>query len=79
MTEETENLVLELLRRIRDDLNAFKSEVREGILELKMRISGLEQAIGNVQASIGQIQISMGSFTAVPTDWKCVRTVSRPG
>jgi chromosome segregation ATPase len=59
MTQETENLVLELLRRMRE-------ENREELMDLKLRVSALEQAVaqglGGVQAAIGQIQVSMSSF-----------------
>jgi hypothetical protein len=66
MTEETENLVLEALRRVREDITAFKTEMREEIGDLKLRTSALEQAVAQgfngVQAMMSQIQVSMGSF-----------------
>jgi hypothetical protein len=51
MTQETENLVLELLRRMRE-------ENREEFAELRLRLSALEQAmsqgISGLQAQLGQ-------------------------
>jgi hypothetical protein len=59
MTEETESMVLELLRRMRE-------ENREEFTELKLRVSALEQALSQglsgLQAQMGQILVSMGSF-----------------
>ena len=79
MTEETENLVLQLLRRIR----ASQEHVEEEISNMKLRLSSLEQAVGQfgmafagIQASIGQFQISMGSFHRRPTGWKPITMVT---
>ena len=55
MTQETENLVLELLRRMRD-------EMREEFTEVKLRLSSVEQGIGNLGMSVSQLQVTMGSF-----------------
>lgn len=66
MTEDTTNLVLEHLRRIREDLGAFKSEMREEFGEIKLRTSALEQSVARgfdgMESMISQIQVSMGSF-----------------
>jgi hypothetical protein len=47
MTDETTNIVLEHLRRMRE-------EMREGFSDLKHRMAALEQAVGNVQVQVGQ-------------------------
>ena len=65
MADETTNLVLEHLKRIREDIAAFKSEMREELGDLKLRSSALEQAVAQgftgVQAMISQVQVSMAS------------------
>jgi prefoldin subunit 5 len=66
MTEETTNLVLEHLRRIREEIGTLRSEMREELGDLKLRTSALEQSVARgfdgMQSMISQIQVSMGSF-----------------
>jgi predicted nuclease with TOPRIM domain len=61
MTEQTENLVLEILRAIRGELAAVKEDVRE----VKNRLANLEvgqgtilQHMGHLASSQAQLQIS---------------------
>jgi chromosome segregation ATPase len=58
MTEETESLVLELLRKIRGDI----AELREEVADLKLRMSAVEQGLFSLGAQINQMQVLMGSF-----------------
>lgn len=56
MTEDTTNLVLKLLRRIRADI----AEVREELVDMKLRLSNLEQVVGQVSISIANLQTTIG-------------------
>jgi hypothetical protein len=62
MTNDTPNLVLELLRRNREEMNAGFAGLREDMSEVKHRLSALEQAVGQVQSGQGQTQFLMGGF-----------------
>ncbi len=44
MTEETENVVLEILKRIQTDM----SDMRDDISELKMRATALDEHMGGL-------------------------------
>jgi hypothetical protein len=49
MTEETENLVLEILRGMRKDM----TKLTEAVDDLKSRMTNVESTLGSIQASIG--------------------------
>lgn len=55
MTDETANLVLEHLRRMRE-------EMREGFSDVKHRLSALEQTVANLQIQFGQSGVLMASL-----------------
>ncbi|MGH8220480.1 MAG: hypothetical protein ACREUT_18245 [Steroidobacteraceae bacterium] len=46
MTDNVENLMLEILRGIRADLTDLRTETREGFRETRSRLSAIEQKIG---------------------------------
>jgi hypothetical protein len=58
MTEETENLVLEMLRRIR----ASQERSELDVADLKVRTSALEQHIGQVVTLQGQVMTLLGTL-----------------
>jgi phage shock protein A len=58
MTEETENLVLEMLRRIR----ASQERTELDIADLKARMSALEQHEGQVLTLQGQVVTLLGTL-----------------
>ncbi len=55
MTEETENLVLEMLRRIR----ASQERMELDVIDLKARVSSIEQVQGNILNQIGGLGVRM--------------------
>ena len=58
MTEETENLVLEMLRRIR----ASQERTELDVADVKVRISTLEQREGQVVTLQGQVVTLLGTL-----------------
>jgi hypothetical protein len=58
MTEETENIVLELLRRIRASQERMELDVND----LKSRISAIEQVQGQVLVLLGSLSQRMDRF-----------------
>jgi hypothetical protein len=55
MTEETENVVLEMLRRI----CASQERMERDIVDLKSRVSGIEQVQGQILNLIGGLGVRM--------------------
>jgi hypothetical protein len=55
MTEETENMVLEMLRRIR----ASQERMELDVVDLKSRVSGIEQVQGQILNLIGGLGVRM--------------------
>ncbi len=55
MSEETENLVLEMLRRIR----ASQERMELDVVDLKARVSGIEIVQGNILNQIGGLGVRM--------------------
>jgi polyhydroxyalkanoate synthesis regulator phasin len=58
MTTETENLVLELLRRIR----ASQDRVELDIADLKLRMSAVEQHLGQTPVQLAGLNARMDRF-----------------
>ena len=58
MTEETENLVLEMLRRIR----ASQERTEVDVTDMKARMSALEQREGQVLTLQGQVVSLLGTL-----------------
>jgi hypothetical protein len=58
MTEETENMVLELLRRIR----ASQERTELDVGDMKVRMSALEQREGQVLTLQGQVVTLLGTL-----------------
>ena len=58
MTEETENLVLEMLRRIR----ASQERTELDVADMKSRMSALEQHEGQVLTLQGQVVTLLGTL-----------------
>ena len=58
MTEETENMVLEMLRRIR----ASQERTELDIADVKSRVSALEQMQGQVLVLLGTMNQRMDRF-----------------
>ena len=58
MTEETENMVLALLRRIR----ASQERTEQDVADLKVRTSVLEQHVGQVVTLQGQVMTLLGTL-----------------
>jgi hypothetical protein len=50
MSENTENLVLELLRAMRGDIGLIKDDIRE----VKARLGALEVGVGSIRRDMGQ-------------------------
>jgi hypothetical protein len=58
MTEETDNMVLEMLRRIR----ASQERTELDLADLKSRVSALEQMLGQVLVLLGTMGQRMDRF-----------------
>ncbi len=50
MADPTDNLVLELLRQMRNDMNDFRTEVRDSLHRVEIRLGVLEQGIASMLA-----------------------------
>jgi hypothetical protein len=50
MTQETENLVLEILRKMRADDATFRQEVNDAFNRVELRLSVLEENVANMLA-----------------------------
>ncbi len=50
MAENTENLVLEILRLMRGDMAELRSEMRDGFNRLEVRLGFVEQALTGMMA-----------------------------
>jgi predicted trehalose synthase len=51
MTENSQNLVLELLRSIRGDIATIKDDIRE----LKSRVGNVEIGVASIRRDLGQL------------------------
>jgi archaellum component FlaC len=58
MTEETENMVLELLRRIR----ASQDRTEADISDFKLRMSAVENHLGQMQIQLAGLNTRMDRF-----------------
>jgi len=58
MTEETENLVLELLRKTR----ASQERMEQDIADLKSRMSSVENILGQQQIQLAALNVRMDRF-----------------
>ena len=47
MTDNTENLVLEILRQMRGDITSLRNEMREGFNRVEVRLGYVEQSLVN--------------------------------
>ena len=47
MTDNTENLVLEILRQLRGDITSLRSEVRDGFNRVEVRFGYVEQSLAS--------------------------------
>lgn len=52
MTENTENLVLEILRRLQNEISGIHREMREDFREIKTRLTLLEQHFATHTAAL---------------------------
>lgn len=50
MTDYTENLVLELLRQMRNDMAGLRTEMRDGFNRMDLRLGLVEQALSGMLA-----------------------------
>jgi hypothetical protein len=50
MADPTDNLVLELLRQMRNDMNDFRTEVRDSLHRVEIRLGVLEQGMASMLA-----------------------------
>ena len=48
MTESTENLVLEILRQMRNDMSDLRNELREGFNRVEVRLGLVEQGLAGM-------------------------------
>jgi hypothetical protein len=48
MADTTDSLILEILRQLRGDMTAMRSEMREGLNRLDVRMGLIEQALGGM-------------------------------
>ncbi len=48
MTESTENLVLEILRQMRNDMTDLRNELREGFNRVEVRLGLVEQGLAGM-------------------------------
>jgi len=60
---EAENLVLVHLRDLRNDLALFRTETRERLERVELRLSVIEQTLGNLYALSGSDRESLNSLT----------------
>jgi hypothetical protein len=47
MTDNTENLVLEILRQIRGDITSLRNEMRDGFNRVEIRLGYVEQSLAS--------------------------------
>ena len=47
MTDNTENLVLEILRQLRGDITSLRSEMRDGFNRVEVRLGYVEQSLAS--------------------------------
>jgi len=48
MTENTENLVLDILRQIRSDMTDIRNEMRDGFNRIEVRLGPVEQTLASM-------------------------------
>jgi phage shock protein A len=56
MTDEPENLVLQLLREMRAEMADLRKDVKSGFRDLGTRVTLLEVRMGTMQTSIDKIE-----------------------
>jgi hypothetical protein len=72
MTENTENLVLEILRQMRGDMAGLRTNMRDGFNRVEVRLGFVEQALTSMFTSIchGKPCIRGNSVNLTTTGWK---------
>ena len=71
MTDNTENLVLEILRQFRSDMTSLRNEMREGFNRVEVRLGYLEQSLaGNLAVSASDREEIL-SLTVIPRPQSC--------
>lgn len=63
MTEDTENLVLEILRKIQGDLSAMRREHGERLSRIELRLATVEQTLGSLFALSGSDRETIATLT----------------
>lgn len=63
MTEDTENLVLEILRKIQGDLSAMRREHGERLSRIELRLATVEQTLGSLFALSGSDRETIAALT----------------
>jgi hypothetical protein len=48
MSESTENLVLEILRQMRNEVTSLRNETRDGLSRVELRLGLVEQALSGL-------------------------------
>ncbi len=55
MAENTENLILEHLRNLRNDVLTLRAEMHEGFNDLKLRVSSIEEHTAGLRRDLALI------------------------
>ena len=63
MTEETENLVLEIMRGIQADLASMRREHGERLNRVDVRLAAIEQTLGSLYALSGSDRETLTGLT----------------
>jgi|CXWL01.1.fsa_nt_gi uncharacterized coiled-coil protein SlyX len=54
MTENVENLVLEVLKGLRNDVRDFRTRFELDVSDLKQRMTGIERGIGGIKREVAE-------------------------
>ena len=71
MTDETDNLVLELLRGMRADIGAFRSDMEKRFATVETRLSGIEERLDGIDLQLeGWRYVFVATTGLLATDLK---------
>lgn len=48
MTDDTDNLTLQILRELRNDISTLRTEVRDGLNRVDVRLGSVEQSLASM-------------------------------
>ena len=71
MTDETENLVLELLRGMRAEIAAFRAETEKRFTAVEMRLDGIDERLDAIETQMeGWRYVFVATTGSLVTDMK---------